>query len=251
MIAIIGLATALSLATCTRNAWVYGNPFYPIATNIIWPLPGPWKEYRNYPTYTKVLGFLARPANWLLSITEVDWLIRGVSPVYLIDMHAGDAPGIYSRARTGGFGGGLVTGSIVLAVALLVRTRRCNAGALAKYGFFFSSFLFLTALTAFMPQSHELRYYLYWPILLLVGIGILMNTSSIDRPGRLAICVIYLACFIGTELFVRAPDRRAPLRVFPIYSPERDTARFAGSPVVEHARRNGGPASTSPIFRKR
>jgi hypothetical protein len=40
----------------------YGNPFFPIAINVFLPLPGPLPEYRNYPTYTESLGWLARYA---------------------------------------------------------------------------------------------------------------------------------------------------------------------------------------------
>jgi hypothetical protein len=97
----IGVATALSLITCARNFREYGNPFFPIAINVIWPLPGPRQEYRNYPTYTESLGWLARPANWILSITEIDWKKRGVKAIYDIGSVTGDNPERQGRAAFG------------------------------------------------------------------------------------------------------------------------------------------------------
>jgi hypothetical protein len=160
----IGFAIALSLITCARNFSQYGNPFFPIAINILWPMPGPFGQYRAYPMYTDSLGWLARPANWILSITEIDWKIRGVKAVYSIDSFTGDNPERDGPARTGGFWGAFMMISMGLGGALFARTARLNPDAFKRHGFLFSSFLLISALTAFMPQSHELRYYLYWPI---------------------------------------------------------------------------------------
>jgi hypothetical protein len=240
LIATIGIASALSGATCARNLWEYGNPFYPIAVG---PFPGPWKEYQNYPLYTQAIGWLGRPINWVLSITETDWIIRGVKVVYNIDLHAGDEPDLYGPARTGGYWGSLVISSLVVGAALLARTAERNPRALQDHKFLLSSLLFLTVLTAFMPQSHELRYYLHWPLLLFLALAILVRTADLQRGARLALCGLYLAFFLLSELSLRAP-----LRIFPVYSPEKDIAQLANSPVVALARRNGGTCLSHPYY---
>lgn len=232
LIATVGIATALSGLTCARNLWEYGNPFYPIALG---PFPGPKKEYQNYPLYTQAVGWLGRPINWVLSITETDWIIRGVKVVYNIDLHAGDNADFYGPARTGGYWGALVISSIIVGGALFARTAQRNPKALHQHKFLFSCFLFLSVLTAFMPQSHELRYYLYWPLLLFLGLAVLVRTADLQRGSRLAICGLYFIFFLLSELSLRAP-----LRVFPIHSPEKDIAQLATSPVVASARQNGG-----------
>jgi hypothetical protein len=241
LVIIIGVAIALSLITCARNFCEYGNPFFPIATDFLLPLPGPWEEYRNYPTYTESLGWLARPANWILSITEIDWKIRGVKAAYSIDSFTGDNPERYGPARTGGFWGAFMMISMVLGVTLFARTARLNPDAFKRHGFLFSSFLLISALTAFMPQSHELRYYLYWPIFLILIICVLIRCAKLTTLTRLAICGVYFACFLGSEYILRAP-----LRVFPIYSPEREIAQKGDSPVIDFARQSGGACLGKP-----
>ena len=240
----IGVATALSLITCARNFREYGNPFFPIAINVLWPMPGPFKEYRNYPTYTEALRWLARPANWILSITDIDWKIRGVKPeynIYNLDAHFGDNPERYGPARTGGFWGAFMMISMGLGVALFARTARLNPDAFKRHGFLFSSFLLISALTAFMPQSHELRYYLYWPIFLILIICVLIRCAKLTTLNRLGICGLYFACFLGSEYILRAP-----LRVFPIYSPEKEIAKKGDSPVIDFARQSGGACLGEP-----
>src|SRR5262249_46470106 len=168
-------------------------------------------QNRQYPTYTESLGWLARPANWILSITEIDWKIRGVKAVYSIDSFTGDNPERYGPARTGGFWGAFMIISMGLGVPLFAHTARLNPDAFKRHGFLFSSFLLISALTAFMPQSHELRYYLYWPIFLTLIICVLIRCAKLTPLTRLAICGLYFACFLGSEYILRAP-----LRAFPI-----------------------------------
>jgi hypothetical protein len=240
LIATVGIASALSGLTCARNLWEFGNPFYPIAVG---PFPGPWKEYQNYPLYTQAIGWLGRPINWFLSITETDWIIRGVKAVYNIDLHLGDDADFYGPARTGGYWGSLIITSMVVGGALVAWVAESNAKALKEHAFLLSSFLFVSVLTAFMPQSHELRYYLHWPLLLFLVLGVLVSRANLERGTRLAVCGLYLGFFLLSELSLRAP-----LRMFPIYSPEKDIAQLATSPVIAFARQKGGACLGRPYY---
>ena len=147
----IGVATALSLITCARNFSEYGNPFFPIAINVLWwPLPGAWEAPQEHLTYTESLGWLARPVNWILSITQIDWKIRGVKAIYTLDSGTGYFPERYGPATTGGLWGAFMMINMGLGVTLFARTARLNRDAFKRHGFLFSSFLVISALTAFM-----------------------------------------------------------------------------------------------------
>jgi hypothetical protein len=232
----IGVATALSLITCARNFREYGNPFFPIAINVLWwPLPGVWEELPPAPTYTESLGWLARPVNWILSITQIDWKIRGVKVIYTLDSGTGYFPERYGPATTGGLWGAFMMINMGLGVTLFARTARLNRDAFKRHGFLFSSFLIISALTAFMPGSHVLRFYLYWPIFLILIICVLIRCAKLTTLTRLAICGLYFACFLRSEYVLGAP-----LRVFPSYSPEREIAQKVDSAVIDFARQSGG-----------
>jgi hypothetical protein len=238
----IGVATALSLITCARNFREYGNPFFPIAINAF-SLPGPHPEYRQYPTYTESLGWLARPVNWILSITQIDWKIRGVKAVYDLSPSTGYFPKRYGPVVTGGLWGAFMMINMGLGVTLFARTARLNRDAFKRHGFLFSSFLIISAVTAFMPQSHELRYYLYWPIFLILIICVLIRCAKLTTLTRLAICGLYFACFLRSEYVLRAP-----LRVFPSYSPEREIGQKVDSAVIDFARQSGGACLGEPYM---
>jgi hypothetical protein len=200
------------------------------------------------------LGWLARPVNWILSITQIDWKIRGVKAVYDIAPSTGDNPERYGPARTGGLWGEFVMINMGLGVALFARTARLNPDAFKRHGFLFFSFVLISALTAFMPQSHELRYSLYWPIFLILIICVLIRCAKLTPFTRLIICGFYFACFLGSEYMLSryilpdgsTPTIRAPLRVFPIYSPEKEIVQKGNSPVIDFARQSGGACLGEP-----
>jgi hypothetical protein len=160
-------------------------------------LAGPEVEYRSYPRYAENPGILARPLNWALSVSEADWLIRGVKPEYTIDSSIGDSPRRYGPARTGGYGGALIVGTIVLAGWLVSRTAR--SGALERHRFLLALFAFMTVVMAFMPQSHELRYYLYWPLLLFTVVAVLARNPAVGTRATVAIAAGYLAALLVSQ----------------------------------------------------
>src|SRR5262249_35130724 len=85
------LVTALAAANIkpTFNLLWYGSPFFPQPLELFGIVIFPGSE----PVFAQPTGYTdVRPLNFLLSVTELDWFIRGVAAHYNIDMHTGDAP---------------------------------------------------------------------------------------------------------------------------------------------------------------
>jgi hypothetical protein len=155
-----GLAAALLSvplvgATFLRNFIVHHNPYFPmrIALGGVM-LPGLDEPYRSSPIALQ--GF-PRSARFVYSVLEIGLPPLGDGRRWTIDQWAPwDSPAL----RMGGFFGAYVVFHLALfawAVAT-ERSRRARVAAVA--------FVALTVLVAHLPQSHELRYYLVWMIVL-------------------------------------------------------------------------------------
>lgn len=164
-----------------HNLIALHNPFFPIATAFF---TGPEPSYAEAPTYTSALAPFHALLNHLLSASELDWIARGVVPSYTLDQaraqtqYGGslDPRAFIGLVRTGGAFGPtylMVIGAYIVSVAQAWKNHRsgCEAGAEA-----FAVLLGLPylVLAAFLPQTHELRYYLallILPALLALGWG--------------------------------------------------------------------------------
>ena len=145
----------------------HSNPFFPVAAA---GFQGPEFNYTEAQGYTQYFYFFQSLANHLFSATELDWLFRGVAPNYSIDQHA-------SQFQIGGtvdtFKGGTLIRSggsfapyyyAVFIPYLFIVGRNCSSylsRSASRRGnpIIVGSSLFVVA-SAFLPQSHELRYYL-------------------------------------------------------------------------------------------
>jgi hypothetical protein len=189
----IALTTLLVLAvgaTLLKNAAVHHNPYYPMKIEVAGlVLPGPEGVYHAAPPY---LRDAPRAQRWLYSVLEV-----GIRPLserrrWTIDQWMPEGS---TGCRMGGFFGAYV----VLHVALLAwraardRARAVRAPALG--------FALLTAVAASLPQCHELRYYMFWMIVL-VSLNLALACAP-GRPegGRLALGAACLAA-LGVVLAV-------------------------------------------------
>jgi hypothetical protein len=246
LVAALVAASLLSGASALANAVRHGNPVYPFDTTIAgMHFAGPEPEYRNYPDYTARLGPLARPANWLLSITEIDWLIRGVKPEYTMDSATGDRPRRYNPARTGGYGGVLVAATLALGVWLYSRTRRRDPDALRGRGFMLALFAFLSVFTGFMPQSHELRYYLYWPLLLMIVVATLVRDARLSPAAGARIGAAYLAALVAYQAVLAFP-----VRVYPLLT-QQDSVDVQTFDTAVSAVRERGAVCLGPSYQPR
>jgi hypothetical protein len=234
--AAVAVASLLAAGTALKNTYNHSNPVYPFDIHVLGVhLQGPEPQYSNYPDYTAALGVLARPANWLLSISEIDWIVRRVDHDYSLDLATGDKPGRYGPARTGGDWGALVIASVLLGVGLAVLARRRSGAALRPHRALLALFAWLSAVTAFAPQSHELRYSLHWPLLLMVVLAALASAAQLSSRARLALVSVYFGAFLASEAMLDFP-----LNPWPVSTQEDAVGAQVSAPEIEAARTAGG-----------
>ncbi len=149
--ALVTLSLLVVFAIPLKNSARFSNPFYPEQLTLLGvTLPGYEPPYHAAPRW---LQHVPQPARFAASVLEL-----GLSPLashrrWSIDQWTPpDAPGY----RLGGFFGvyALFQLLALCGLALLGRARPARAVALG--------FVLVTALTSVLPQSHELRYYLFW-----------------------------------------------------------------------------------------
>lgn len=192
-IPIIFLASLLIFATPIKNVVLYGNPFYPIRIEIAGQVLN--HQLGFYQHAANSVKDLPQAQRWLYSILEIN------SPQWSIDQWSPNP----NQSRLGGFFGAYVVFNLILLGYLFVRYR-CRQTSTAII-----LLVVMSAVTAFAPQSHELRYYLYWMISL-VSLNLYLVTyveklSSRKRrllnPRNLGlICLVFLVVVITKTNFV-------------------------------------------------
>lgn len=172
-VAVAALALGVVFATPLKDLLLHGNPWYPLRVTLVGhALPGTEAPYASSPDW---LASAPRPARFVASVLEI-----GARPLsdhrrWTIDQWAPSGTPAY---RIGGFFGAYV---VVHLAALAWQTargwrssRRVRACAVG--------FAALTAVVAASPQSHELRYYLDWMVVL-VTINLWL-AASVERHAR-------------------------------------------------------------------
>ncbi|MBL0195981.1 MAG: hypothetical protein IPQ09_17495 [Myxococcales bacterium] len=148
------------------NVARFGNPVYPVELRVLGrALPFHETRYESYP---EDLAHTPQPVRFLYSLVE-----RGLPPLgapsrWTVDQFAAGTP----AHRMGGSFGPYVV-ALLVALAALALGRRGRPRELVVL------LLALTAVVAAAPQSHELRYYLVWPMLLVASV--LIGVSSLPR----------------------------------------------------------------------
>ncbi len=188
----IALVLPLVAATFLRNAVVHHNPYYPVRL-ALGPLafPGPDTPYSSSPPY---LEHAPRALRFLCSILEIGLRPLDDSRRWTIDQWA---PSSSPALRMGGFFGAYVVFHLGLLAWTVIRdrSRRARAAGIA--------FAVLTAVVANLPQSHELRYYMGWMIVL-VTLNLWLACAREGGPvaGRAPALGVVCAGFLGVVLWV-------------------------------------------------
>ena len=150
------LAAVLIFATPVKNIALYGNPFYPIKIEIA----GIVLNHELTPETYKESN---RPQKWLQSILEIN------TPAWSVDQWNQNNPQYLDRG--GGFFGAYVIFNLLLLVGLAIKELLHNKQlppversidariALIIVGM-------MSLFIANFPQSHELRYFMFWMIFL-------------------------------------------------------------------------------------
>lgn len=138
------------------NVIHFGNPFYPVEVRVgHWLLAGP--ETMRQAGMSIGDAWVDKPGwvRWLASVLEFD-AFGGRSPPWTVDQ--GDVPFASPAFRMGGY-----FAPYVLAL-FGVLAWRARAGGVARRPLLVM--LALSVLCALLPLAHELRYYLFWMLML-------------------------------------------------------------------------------------
>ncbi|WP_394841843.1 hypothetical protein LZC95_32805 [Pendulispora brunnea] len=170
---LIVLAIPVVLATPVKNLAMHGNPVWPVEVHAL-GIHFPFAEtaYASSPVY---LEKASRPRRFVWSVFEV-----GLAPIasqrrWSVDQYTPPSEPGY---RMGGFFGAYVAvnGIALIAYAWWRRSRESWMALAFVAG--------ATAVTCMLPQSHELRYYLYW-MLLLVSMNLVLWAPAFPRATGL------------------------------------------------------------------
>jgi hypothetical protein len=218
-LAILASFVPLVGATFLKNAIVHHNPYYPMRLSVFGHvLPGLDEPYSSSPI---VLEHAPRAVRFAYSVLEIGLPPLGDWRRWTVDQWAPwDSPAL----RMGGFFGAYV----VFHLALLAWT--VAGGRSARTRVAGIAFLALTLVVANVPQSHELRYYLAWMIVL-VSLNLWL---ACDRASpALGPAPLGLACagFLAVVLFVTRATYVSP----------------SGITFVEHTRDKVDPAVLAQI----
>jgi hypothetical protein len=150
------LASGLIFATPIKNVALYGNPFYPIKIEVAGIV---LNHKLNPDTYSQG----NRPQKWVQSILEIN-----TPPWWTPDQWNGGNKKFLDRA--GGFFGAYVVFNLLLLVGLTIgeqlHNRRLPTDKSHNATTALITVLLMSLVPANFPQSHELRYFMFWMITL-------------------------------------------------------------------------------------
>jgi hypothetical protein len=193
MPALLLASLPLVFVTYLKNAVVYGNPFYPIPFSLFGiDLPYRWDAYLKSPDY---LDGAPESVRWLLSIFEIRAF--DARRPYLWTGDQGFLPDGAPGDRMGGYFFAFVLLNVLLFGFLVWRscTREARVGGLF--------FLVVSLITSALPQSHLLRYYMYWVIVLITLNWYLLLRAQGQRWLRVTteqfglVCCLFLSIVVG------------------------------------------------------
>jgi hypothetical protein len=156
---------------------------------------------------------LPAPISFVLSLTELDWTMRGVAPWYNIDSWTGKSPRRGDPSRTGGLGQAFILFHLALLAWQISRWRSLHD---RRQKTLVMTCCMIIALLAFVPRSFELRYWLLGPLLLLVVNLRYLTGIGWPQIARWAILVLFL---LGSTKSILSP--RSQLLARPAITPEQ------------------------------
>ncbi|HEX4271404.1 MAG TPA: hypothetical protein VHZ32_08455 [Rhizomicrobium sp.] len=199
----LALAALLGNIATLENLVRHGNPVYPFEVQVgeRTLFAGPESlQYRKgnpndrAPVYAlrgSQMTTFPGPVNYLLSLTELDWNMRGVAPWYNIDMVTGKSPQRGGPSRTGGLGALFVVFNFGVLFLQLARYRTL---ADDRQRLFVILGIAIFVLTAFVPRSFELRYWFYQP-LILIAVNARFLAASFSGTATAAVLAAVLAAY--------------------------------------------------------
>ena len=179
-VAVLVCALPIVLATPIKNAAIHGNPVWPVELHVLGrSLPYVEGAYASSPPH---MEHASRPMRFARSALEIDNRPIASHRRWSLDQWTPPDEPAY---RMGGYFGAYVALNLLALAAAAWRRSREGIAAAALFGA-------VTVVAALVPQSHELRYYMHW-MLLLVSLNLVLWTR---RPrARWAVAVAASAGF--------------------------------------------------------
>ena len=151
------IASLLIFATPIKNIALHGNPFYPIKIQVAGIV-------LNHEEVPKTYQEGNRPQKWLDSVLEI------TTPTWWTTDQWNGGDDKYMD-RGGGFFGGYVIFNVLLSIGLsiqeLIQNRHLPpAGGSSDARTALATVIVMSIVPANFPQSHELRYFMFWMITL-------------------------------------------------------------------------------------
>lgn len=157
------LASLLIFATPVKNTVVYGNPLYPIKLEVAGIV-------LNHELVPEAYEQGNRRQKWLYSILEIK------SAPWSADM--GDLNSELNRM--GGFFGAYVIFNLLLLFGLAARETLSKSDRTSEARIALVTVILISLIPANFPQSHELRYFMFWMICL-----VSLNLYLISRQQKI------------------------------------------------------------------
>ena len=207
-IPLAAIASILIFATPVKNVALYGNPFYPIKIEIA----GIVLNHKLTPeTYSED----NRPQKWLQSVLEIN------TPGWSADQWNGGNTELLDRG--GGFFGAYVVFNLLLLLGLTIREQLHNRQSSLLWRSRNATTALITILLvslvpANFPQSHELRYFMFWMITLvslnLCVVSKLHNASKWLQLKYIGLVYLVFLAIAWTKIsyFYTRPDFRGLAR---------------------------------------
>ncbi|HAC66151.1 MAG TPA: hypothetical protein DCF68_22115 [Cyanothece sp. UBA12306] len=167
------LASTIIFATPIKNTLVYQNPFYPVKIEIAGKVLNHNETKPNF--MHQNLRNLPPPLRWGKSILEIDAFDdrRPWKWTLAMDFISWDQ----ERFGIGGYFGGYVIFNLILFLYIVCTNRDCESKIAALL------LVIMTPITSILPQSYELRYYMYWMIVL-VSLNCYLVCSLVDKSSK-------------------------------------------------------------------
>lgn len=218
------LAAALVLALGAwplRNLVVFHNPVYPVVFPIapgLFPNASVEADSGGY-NLPRWLEPEPRPVRFLASVAEWSRLYSGERFYWSIDQSARADPARSPHHRLGGWFPWTLAACFAGAVRA-ARSRKLGRDARV-------AFAAAVCLVAFLPQSHELRYWLFAPLSLAIAAALGL-APDVPRPARVTRTALVLgAAFVlfmtrPFELDTRTPAELAPRHAVAFWQSQRE-----------------------------
>ncbi|MEM7759867.1 MAG: hypothetical protein AAF298_17315 [Cyanobacteria bacterium P01_A01_bin.40] len=170
------LASLLIFATPVKNIALHGNPFYPIKIEVAGVV-------LNHKSVPKTYQEGNRPQKWLDSVLEIT-----TPPWWSTDQWNAGIEEYMDRG--GGFFGAYVIFNILLLIGLSIQEQAQHrqlpaAGVKTEARMALGTVFLMSLVPANFPQSHELRYFMFWMISLVsLNLYLLSRSSAHWRRWR-------------------------------------------------------------------